>query len=123
MHHLRAFQRFALYCMVIVATAGSCVSLAHADSLDSASCNNSLYDADPNHLWNRLYGALFIRIGPDGHLYGQDRLEPLLWSHSKHLLDGNDHERAVAVLEEFLKSEGEKLIQSPLKRAVLQRDL
>src|SRR5437899_3415270 len=25
-----------------------------------------LYDRDPHHLWNRLYDALFVRVGPDG---------------------------------------------------------
>ena len=52
-----------------------------------------------------------------------DRLEPLLWPESKHLLDGPPHKTALAVLEEFLTQSGEKLIEDPLKRAVLQRDL
>src|SRR5262249_20692704 len=33
------------------------------------------------------------------------------------------HDAALAVLDEFLKVKGEKLIDDPLKRAVLQRDL
>jgi hypothetical protein len=31
--------------------------------------------------------------------------------------------RAIAVLEEFIDGNGERLIEDPLKRAVLQRDL
>jgi hypothetical protein len=83
----------------------------------------SLYHADPQHLWNRLHGALFVRVGPDGHAYGQDRLEPLLWLGSNHLLEGPSHNQAFAVLEEFVKNNGEKLVTDPLKRAMLQRDL
>src|SRR5579859_4859305 len=83
----------------------------------------TLYHANPEHLWNRLRAALFVRAGPDGHGYGQDGLEPLLWEGSKHLLEGQSHKQAVAVLEEFVKNHGEKLVKDPLKRAVLQRDL
>jgi hypothetical protein len=83
----------------------------------------SLYHADPEHLWNRLHSAIFVRVGPDGRAYGQDRLEPLLWLGSKHLLEGPSHKQAVAVLEEFVKNNGEKLVTDPLKRAMLQRDL
>jgi hypothetical protein len=41
--------------------------------------HGGLYDTDPAHLWNRLHKALFVRIGPEGHTYGRDRLEPYLW--------------------------------------------
>ena len=82
-----------------------------------------LYHPDPNHLWNRVHAALFVRTGPDGRTYGHDRLEPLLWAQSKHLADGPAADRAVAVLEEFVRTNGERLVDDPLKRAVLQRDL
>jgi hypothetical protein len=97
--------------------------LAPAESPLKTESKRSMYDADPNHLWNRLHEALFVRVGPDGGTYGQDRLEPLLWIGSKHLLEGKSHQRAVAILDEFLKNKGEQLIEDPLKRAVLQRDL
>ncbi len=83
----------------------------------------TVYHADPEHLWNRLHAALFVRVGTDGRVYGQDRLEPLLWANSKHLLEDRSHERAMALLEEFLINKGETLIADPLKRAILQRDL
>jgi hypothetical protein len=83
----------------------------------------SIYHPDPLHLWNRLHDALLVRRGPDGKTYGHDRLEPLLWPESKHLLHGPSHDAAAAVLQEFLKVRGEKLIDDPVKRAVLQRDL
>jgi hypothetical protein len=83
----------------------------------------TVYDADPQHLWNRLYETLFVRVGPDGGTYGSDRFEPLLWLGSKHLLEGPSHDRAVKVLAQLLDEEGEKRIDDPLKRALLQRDL
>lgn len=93
------------------------------ESAAQTASQQSMYHADPEHLWNRLHTALFVRVGPDGRTYGQDRLEPLLWGGSKHLLEDASRKRAVALLEEFLKNNGEKLIENPLKRAVLQRDL
>src|SRR5207245_5627171 len=45
-----------------------------------------LYDRDPHHLWNRLYDALFVRVGPDGREYGRDRVDPLLWIGSRFLI-------------------------------------
>ena len=44
----------------------------------------SVYHPDPEHLWNRLYEALFVRVGPDGGTYGHDRFEPLLLWHILH---------------------------------------
>jgi hypothetical protein len=82
-----------------------------------------IYDANASHLWNRVHAALLCRVGPDGKTYGEDRLEPLLWMHSEHLLRGNSFENAIAVLDEFDREGGESLIEAPLKRAMLQRDL
>jgi hypothetical protein len=79
--------------------------------------------ADPEHVASRLYEALFVRVGPDGHRYGQDRLEPLLWRQSRHLLEGKSHQRAAALLQELLRDRGEKQIAGPLERAMLQREL
>lgn len=83
----------------------------------------ALYDADPAHLWNRLHAAVLVRTGPDGHDYGQDRLEPLLWNESEYLLKGPSADRAAAVLDEFVRGKGETLVADPVRRAVLQRDL
>ncbi|HEY4263519.1 MAG TPA: hypothetical protein VGM98_25370 [Schlesneria sp.] len=82
-----------------------------------------IYDASPSHLWNRVHAALLCRVGPDGKTYGEDRLEPLLWMHSEHLLRGKSFENAVAVLDEFDREGGESLIETPIKKAILQRDL
>lgn len=87
---------------------------------DKQASGVSIYDPNPQHLWNRLHTAIFVRIGPDGKAYGDDTLEPLLWVHTKHL---RSHDRADAILEEFLQVHGENLVTDPVKRAVLQRDL
>ncbi|MFN0195358.1 MAG: hypothetical protein ACKVT0_01325 [Planctomycetaceae bacterium] len=82
-----------------------------------------IYAADPQHLWNRLHSALWDRVGPDGRIYGRDRLDPLLWYQTRHLLEGPSRDAALELLREFLDSHGETLIDDPLKRALLQRDL
>jgi len=81
------------------------------------------YDDNGEHLWNRLHAALFVRVAADGREYGGDRVDPLLWIGSKYLLQGASHRKAIALLTEFVDTHGEKLIDNPLKRAMLQRDL
>ena len=81
-----------------------------------------VYHADPNHLWNRLHDALFVRVDGSGQEYGRDRFEPLLWRGSRHLLGGDSHLRLHSVLAEFNRG-GAALVQDPLERAMLQRDL
>jgi hypothetical protein len=83
----------------------------------------TIYDPDPQHLWNRLHWALWVRAGQDGKEYGHDRLDPLLWPETKYLLEGKSHEQAITVLDEFLTAHGENLVHDPLRRAILQRDL
>lgn len=82
-----------------------------------------VYASDPQHLWNRLYRALCMRTARDGTEYGLDELDPLVAPESTHLLRGPGHRQALAVLDEFLASDGEKQIADPLRRALLQRDL
>jgi hypothetical protein len=83
----------------------------------------TIYHRDRGHLWNRVHAAFLIRVGPDGRAYGEDRLEPLCWAESTHLLTGQAGERCASVLEEFVRAKGESLIDDPVKRALLQRDL
>jgi hypothetical protein len=78
---------------------------------------------DPDHLWNRLNAALFLRTAEDGKSYGLHELDILYSHNTKHLLSGEDHERAIAALNEFEKQHGERLIADPIKRALLQRRL
>jgi hypothetical protein len=83
----------------------------------------TLYDADPNHIWNRLYRTFYRRESRDGHEYGYDELDPLLWIRTKYLLTDPASRQALTVLDEFLSTHAEKAINDPLKRAILQRDL
>jgi hypothetical protein len=83
----------------------------------------SVYDPDPDHLWNRVFRQLYRRIASNGKEYGFDELDPLLWLDTTYLLDGVSHQQAVQVLDEFLSTHAENLIREPLKRALFQRDL
>jgi len=83
----------------------------------------AIYDENPSHIWNRLYAALRIREDSQGNRYGEDSLDPMLWPESEHLLAQPSHELALRVLDEFLRTHAETLIQDPLKRALSQRDL
>ena len=83
----------------------------------------TIYDPRPDHPWNRLHRALFVRTTRDGKELGHDALDPLLWPETGHLLVGRSHEDAVRVLDEFLKPDVIDAVRDPLKRAVLQHDL
>jgi hypothetical protein len=84
---------------------------------------STIYNPNPNHLWNRLNETLFMRTGQDGAHYGWDEMDPLYWAGTKHLLEGESHQQALAILDKFLDTHGEQLVQDPLKRAWLQHDL
>jgi len=83
----------------------------------------AIYDSNPSHLWNRLYAALLIREDKNGHRFGDDSLDPLLWFQTEHLLSEPSHRQAIEILGEFLNSHAETQIRDPVKRAMLQRDL
>lgn len=82
----------------------------------------NLYDADPQHLWNRVF-RLFFEREAEGQTYGRHSLDPLLWYETRYLLEGESHTRAINLLDEFLNTRGEMLITDPLKRALFQRDM
>ncbi len=80
------------------------------------------YHSDPHHLWNRLHETLFVRTSTDGMRFGHDRLDPLLWANTRYPLVDR-HAEVLRVLDEFIASNGEKLVSDPLQRAFLQHDL
>ncbi|MFZ0583095.1 MAG: hypothetical protein WAN72_04155 [Candidatus Acidiferrales bacterium] len=83
----------------------------------------ALFHPDPQHVSNRLYRALHVRTAPDGKQYGFDTLDPLLWSETSYLLEGKSHQQAIALADEFLRTNAARQITDPLKRAILQRDV
>lgn len=83
----------------------------------------AVYHPDPPHLWNRLFRQLFGRTASDGAEYGWDTLDPLLWPDSSHLFEETAYQQTTELLDEFLAGDGARLIDDPLKRAILQRDL
>lgn len=104
---------------IIAAVIFGAIVLKASDAPDA----NTIYDPNPNHLWNRLNAALFERTAQDGKKFGLDELDILYWARTTNLLSGVSHQQAISVLNEFINSHGEKQIHDPLKRALLQRDL
>ena len=45
---------------------GFFASFGPAESPPKTASERALYHADPEHLWNRLHEALFVRVDPDG---------------------------------------------------------
>ena len=84
---------------------------------------HAIYDSDPAHLWNRVHRALYVRTTRNGEEYGRDELDPLLWDETEHLLVDPSRQVAIKLLDEFLSRDGAAMINDPLKRAMLQRDL
>lgn len=83
----------------------------------------SVYDSDPDHLWNRMFRQFYRRVAKDGTEYGMDELDPLLWYDTTYLLEGDSYQQSIQVLDEFLKSNGENLLHDPIKRAMFQHDM
>jgi hypothetical protein len=96
---------------------------ATSPKLEESGSAPSIYDPNPQHIWNRLYDALFIRKDQTGATYGADALDPLLWRETEHLLSGSSYRRALSILDEFLRAHGENQIRDPVKKALLQRNL
>ena len=91
-----------------------------------------LYDADREHLWNRMFSAFYIRPRPlparDGQpalvrFEGGDVIEFLAWGKTEYWSGKDVFEKVNPLLDEFLQRHGETLLPDPLKRAVFQHDL
>jgi hypothetical protein len=106
-------------CVAVCLIVGALLRLDYG----TAPVGHRLYDPDPTHLWNRVHDTFHVRVAPDGSEYGLDTVDPLLWRETRNLITGDSHARALGLLDEFLASNGERLIRDPLKRAVFQNDL
>jgi hypothetical protein len=91
-----------------------------------------VYDADPQHLWNRLFSALYIResrIASTGggpvipRIEGGDYIDFLAWGRTEYWSSEEMARRLHSLLDEFLNDGGADLCRDPLKRVILLRDL
>jgi hypothetical protein len=91
-----------------------------------------LFDADPQHLWNRLFAAVTIRSSllpsvrggpPVARIEGGDRIEFFGWGGTTYWDEPANVAQLERHLDQFLGQGGEKLSTDPLKRVLLQHDL
>lgn len=91
-----------------------------------------IYDADPNHLWNRIYAVFYIRPRllpatkdqPELTRYeGGDVIEFLAWGKTTYWSSPELFAKAEPLIDQFLQQDGQKRISDPLKIAVFQHDL
>ena len=111
----------------------------HAVAFTALADAPAVYDPDPQHLWNRLFAAFYVRqvevvdrVIVDGEavrglpqtvVLGPDVVDPPLGRHARFLLDDAPFRKCNEILDEFLSSSGAQLVDDPLKRVLLQRDL
>ncbi|MSR60381.1 MAG: hypothetical protein EXS05_22535 [Planctomycetaceae bacterium] len=91
-----------------------------------------LYDADRQHLWNRLFAAVAIRRShlpskrggtPVARIEGGDKIEFLAWPGTTYWDEPETVTLLENLLDQFLNQKGEQLSTDPLRRVMLQRDL
>lgn len=91
-----------------------------------------VYDSAPRHLWNRVFSAFYIRPRrfaatrrrPALVRYeGGDVIEFLAWGQTRYWSSAEVAGKVTRLLDEFLRTRGEKLLRAPLKRAIFQHDL
>jgi hypothetical protein len=91
-----------------------------------------LFDADPQHLWNRLFATVTIRPSllpsvkdgpPVARIEGGDRIEFFGWGGTTYWDEPASVARLEELLDQFLEQGRDKLSTDPLKRVLLQRDL
>src|SRR5215475_2794334 len=122
-YSLPAYGKWLITMSFIVAPISITIRYPAQSEQAPVSTPQAIYDSNPDHLWNRLHRALYVRTTRNGEEYGRDELDPLLWGETKHLLVGPSHQQAIKLLDEFLSVNGAALITDPIKRAMLQLDL
>jgi hypothetical protein len=91
-----------------------------------------LFDADPEHLWNRLFAAATIRPSrlpsteggaPVPRIEGGDRIEFFGWGGTTYWDEPANMAQFEELLDRFLGGKGESLSSDPLKRVLFQHDM
>ncbi|MDP6444952.1 MAG: hypothetical protein QGG36_01205 [Pirellulaceae bacterium] len=92
----------------------------------------AIYDADPNHIWNRLFNALYVRKSnlpnkpggdPVARIEGGDYIDFLAWGGSAYWSSEPVLRRIDLLLDEFLSHSDDRLSRDALRRSVMLRDL
>jgi len=92
----------------------------------------AIYHSDPQHLWNRLFAALYTRTSelpsrmggpPVKRVEGGDVLEFLGWGKTTYWSEPGVTARLTTLLEELLSRKGAALIADPTRRVLFQNDL
>ena len=91
-----------------------------------------LYDADPQHLWNRLFAAISMRHSllpskrggmPVARIEGGDSIDFLAWPGTTYWDEPETVARLEVLLDEFQQQHAERMSSDPVRRVILQRDL
>jgi hypothetical protein len=91
-----------------------------------------VYNADPDHLWNRAFAALYTRRSRIAHrpggvpverIEGGDVIDFLAWGGSDYWSSPETTARLGRLFDDLLSGNNLELIDDPLKRAVFLRDL
>ncbi len=92
----------------------------------------AVYAPDAQHLWNRLFSILYIRPSnlpaerggsPVRRFEGGDYIDFLSWGKTEYWSTPPISDRLHSLLDEFLSNNGASLINDPLKKSILLRDL
>jgi hypothetical protein len=85
--------------------------------------DDAIFDPDPSHPWNRLWQMFYAVPELVGHRFGPEELDLPLGPDTDKLLSGPRHGEALSLLDAFIGKDQGSLVNDPLRRAVLQRDL
>ncbi|MCH8204435.1 MAG: hypothetical protein IID09_04680, partial [Candidatus Hydrogenedentes bacterium] len=102
----------------------ACATLAFLATTAFADGNeHTPFHPDPDHIWNRIHEAFYVRVGADGTKYTAEVLDPPLAPKTIFPLTPPAHQTIIAMLDEFLATDAATKISDPLKRAIFQRDI
>jgi hypothetical protein len=115
--------RVLAFLAISTVTGGSPSRAEHPQALlTEQSSDESPYDANREHLWNRLFRHFHLRNAPDGTAYYLEQMENAIFNGPSFSLASVAGQDGIALLDEFLRTDAERLVRDPIKRALFQRD-